>query len=112
MGAATLSSVQQKSFSDQFPCVARIVAIDEEGRPLVTVSRILDSPTRARSLVQLPRSRATDVSLLPTVAVGFEEGDPTLPIIVGWIHDRIVSEADTIHSDGVGYRALEALVDG
>ena len=69
--------------------VGRIVGIDGEGRPLLSIDG--DREYRvARSLMQLPAAPA-DFDGLPDVAIAFEGGDRDLPLIVGWIHDRLVS---------------------
>jgi hypothetical protein len=69
----------------------RIVGVDSSGRALVVVGSQFESPLIARSLIQLDQAAVSDLSALPAVAVIFENGDPSLPIIAGWLHERIVS---------------------
>ena len=69
--------------------VGRLVGIDGEGRPLVLIEG--DGEYRvARSLVQVPAA-PPDFDRLPDVAIAFEGGDRARPLIVGWIHDRLVA---------------------
>jgi hypothetical protein len=69
--------------------VGRIVGIDQDGRPLVTLSGEHHRRV-ARSLVQLS-VMPPDLAELPDVAIGFEDDDAERPMIVGWIHDRLVA---------------------
>jgi hypothetical protein len=71
--------------------VGRIVGVDSGGRALVVVGGRFESPLIARSLIQVDQGALSDLSALPAVAVIFENGDPSLPIIAGWLHQRIVS---------------------
>ncbi len=89
--------------------VGRIVALDPDGRPLVAFAGRLDESRVARSVIQLDRDAVSDLNALPPVAVMFENGDRSLPIIVGWIHDRLVA---TTSPANVVAAPETALVDG
>jgi hypothetical protein len=112
MRAAHISPLRQWRIADEAARVGHIVAIDANGRPLVTVSRIVDTPTIARCLVRIPRQSTADLDSLPPVVVVFEEGDPAFPIIVGWVYDRIVDESRQVSHVTVNNSVPEALIDG
>jgi uncharacterized protein DUF6484 len=67
--------------------VGRIVSFDSEGRPMVRCGRGVAQP--ARSLVHVDPVRTSDLDSLPDVAVVFEDGDPSLPVILGLLNDRL-----------------------
>jgi hypothetical protein len=64
----------------------RIVGVDADGRALVSFEG--GDAVLARTLVQF--DVATDPVSLPSVALVFEAGDLSRPIIAGWLHDRAV----------------------
>jgi len=67
--------------------VGRVVSFDSAGRPMVRCGLGVAQP--ARSLVQMDSLRTGDLDALPDVAVVFAEGDPSLPVILGLLHDRL-----------------------
>jgi hypothetical protein len=103
--------VERWTQSGSATAVGRIVTLDQEGRPLVAFAGRLEEPIVARSVIQLNRGAVADLGELPAVAVMFENGDPSLPIIVGWVHDQLVA---TTPADLVEPKAAPetAFVDG
>ena len=89
----------------------QIVALDSEGRPLVVIAGEAE-PRRARSVVQFDRDTLADLAGLPTVAVVFEGGDENRPIIIGWVHDRLIAAPSCDEGIRPAAAADVALVDG
>lgn len=97
--------------ADSVPVSAgRLVGIDADGRPLVTLSGEHERRV-ARSLLQLT-VRPSDFAALPDVAITFENGDPHLPLIVGWIHEQLVSQHPVEETAAAVRGVPEAFVDG
>jgi hypothetical protein len=105
MGVAT-SVIQHASGQTSAITVGRIVSFDSEGRPMVQCGRDIARP--ARSLVHVNPASINDLDSLPDVAVVFEDGDPSHPVILGLLHDR-VSDAIVPNVSSVSETAV---VDG
>ena len=97
--------------ADTLVRVGRLVAIDSDGSARIELADGRNEPLRARSLVQISEAQAADLGSLPLVAVSFEDGDAELPIIVGWVHERIVGKSATPAVNGAT-PTPEAILDG
>ena len=72
-------------------CVGRIVRITEEGQPLVDFSGNRMGPLKARTVINVPVCCLDGNEEIDSVLIVFENQDPTLPIIVGIIRDKLYS---------------------
>jgi hypothetical protein len=70
-------------------CVGYIIQVTAEGRALVIYPGISGEPIEARSAVDGPPTGNGDPHEGIPVLLLFENGDPTLPIIIGIIHDTL-----------------------
>jgi Domain of unknown function (DUF6484) len=70
-------------------CVGHIFQITPEGKALVDYPGNLMGPIKARSVVGGPRTGDDNRHEGIPVLLLFEKGDPSLPIIVGIIHDTL-----------------------
>jgi uncharacterized protein DUF6484 len=66
--------------------IGRLVAIDREGCPLVTLDEH-HAPVRARVGTSEPRPSDEELQQGPKVLLWLEHGDPLSPVIVGFIRD-------------------------
>jgi uncharacterized protein DUF6484 len=71
------------------PCVGRIVEIASDGAPVIDYQGNELGPLRARTL-EVATAAASDV-VGREVLLMFESGDVWRPIIVGFVHDTIIS---------------------
>lgn len=74
-------------------CVGYIIQITAGGKALVDYPGNPRGPVEARSVVGGPRSGDDDSPESIPVLLLFENGDLTLPIIVGFIHDTLYPTA-------------------
>ena len=85
-------------------CVGQIVKITEEGQALVNYLGNAIGPVEARSVIDTPSKPDNHGGGDVSVLLVFEDGDITLPIIVGIIHNTLYpltsSEAVTVPMDG------------
>jgi hypothetical protein len=92
MDLGTLWTSEPKNF-----CVGRIVKITEEGQALVDFPGNLMGPVRARSVMEQTPAAGQDSHYQKnlsnqenlSVLLVFENGNSSLPIIVGIIHDKL-----------------------
>jgi hypothetical protein len=91
------------------PCVGRVVGVTPEGRTLVDFPGNLQGPVAARSISTIPALSNDRGQCAGAVLLVFENGDRTLPIIVGVLGD---GEPLTQERDPGVQRPQQAVVDG
>src|SRR5437016_6005179 len=82
-------------------CVGRIVRVNEEGQALVDFPTNQNGPKKARSVISPPPDYSNPTDDEVRVLLFFENGDPALPIIIGFIRDALfspVSAAEPVFS--------------
>ncbi len=90
----------------------RIVQVTEEGRALVDWPGNPLGPVAARSIVEAPERFDSAAAEEMTVLLAFENGDPSLPIVVGVIRDTFRSSA-SVHPAALPFKPPEdAVLDG
>jgi hypothetical protein len=90
-----LSQERVETAARESPVVGEIAQIDDVGRPHVVFPGNEILPTVARSTLsraELPRG-GVDALLGASVLLLFEQGDVGLPIIVGFVSDRLPIES-------------------
>ena len=97
-------------------CLGRIVSVDERGSIEVEFPGS-GGPRTARLL--MPAAEGTAVPALQTgqqVLLAFENGDPSLPIVLGFLHAQSVPDSsqpgEIAESSAVAASIIEADVDG
>jgi hypothetical protein len=85
--------------------VGEIVRLDPDGTIAVEYPDNSCGPLRARTLIE-------DVSLGAKVLLAFETGIPTLPIILGLVHDRakVVGRSISLKADRIILEAKDELL--
>lgn len=68
-------------------CLGKLTGIDSHGRPLVSYGGGPFQPVPARIATAQSQPDAAAVEAKPTVLLVFENGDPHLPIIVGFVRE-------------------------
>lgn len=69
--------------------VGSLLGVSDTGRPFVDFPGNLAGPVEARSIVPAPAGdHPADGSAVPVLLV-FENGDPDLPIIIGFVRDTL-----------------------
>ncbi len=92
-------------------CVGHIIQITDEGQPLVDFRGNEVGLVPARSIIDEPfKCDSHSVVGIPVLLV-FENGDPTLPIIVGFIRDTFVHPAPSEEVSFPIERPLDISVD-
>lgn len=69
------------------PRVGRLVALDDEARPLVSFADGPDQPVVARVATAEPCPTDNALHARPAVLLVFENGDPRQPVIVGFVRE-------------------------
>lgn len=77
--------IQQQARPADEMCLGRLVGIDPSGKPLVTFGGGPLQPVAAR--VATAQAQPQTLETKPTVLLVFENGDPHLPIIVGFVRE-------------------------
>ncbi|MGH0034598.1 MAG: DUF6484 domain-containing protein [Myxococcota bacterium] len=94
--------------------VGEIAAVDAEGRALVTFEGCHGVPAPARSVVDAPLragEHLEDLVGCPVLLV-FEDGDPSRPIVLGLLRDRVCPEARRPEFELEAGDARDVVVDG
>jgi hypothetical protein len=73
------------------PVTARIARVDEQGRPYVRFDGI-ETPARARCSAPVDTIPPRDAIEGAEVIVVFEDGNPDLPVIVGFVRESLWPE--------------------
>jgi hypothetical protein len=103
----TLQPSEAKSFH-----VGQLVRVTAEGRALVDYPDNLMGPIEARSIIELkPTHVNLDESSLPVLLV-FENGDPTLPIVIGIVRDTLYPPAPLEEATISVERPRDVVLDG
>ena len=102
-----LRSVELKSFS-----VGHIVQINEKGRAVVDFPGNLVGPLQARSVIVAPTEFHKNMDKDTPVLLVFENQDPTLPIIIGIIHDRLFQTTASEEMTLPIKRPRDSIIDG
>jgi hypothetical protein len=93
--AGTMSVEAPRWVGAEAAAVGRIVGIDPEGRPQVAIAG-WGGPVRiAQTTLQLDATAAANLQALPPVALVFDQGDENRPVIIGWVHDRLIRDPGT-----------------
>jgi hypothetical protein len=85
-----------KEFSANNYCVGSLVEIDDTGRPVVDFPGNANGVLIARTLVQIPLQSETPKKDRQSILLIFENGNPRLPIIAGFVHETLYSKSDEI----------------
>lgn len=93
-------------------CVGEIAKITEDGRAIVDYPGNSTGPLEARSVVNAPFKREDYSGGNISVLLFFENGDPTLPIIGGIIHDTLYPFAPPEEVTVSMERPHDAVLDG
>lgn len=93
-------------------CVGEIVKITEEGRAMVDYPGNPMGPLEARSVINAPFKREDYSGGNISVLLFFENGDPTLPIVAGIIHDTLYPLAPSEEMTVSMERPHDAVLDG
>ena len=107
IGLQNLWDSEARSF-----CIGQIVQITKEGQALVDYHGNLMGPIKARSIIDAVSQHDNRCMGSIPVLLVFENGDPTLPIIVGIIRDKLYPP---FPSDEVALpmeRPHDAILDG
>ncbi|HEU4486192.1 MAG TPA: DUF6484 domain-containing protein [Povalibacter sp.] len=89
-------------------CLGKLTGIDPHGRPLVTYGGgpLQGVPARVATAQPLPDAAAVEAT--PTVLLVFENGDPHLPIIVGFVRNTFdTAPAATVAVPASGNHTVE-----
>jgi len=93
-------------------CLGQIVQITDEGRALVDYPGNPAGPVEARSVVDASSMHLTHREESIPVLLGLEKGDPTLPIIIGIIHDTLYPKTPSQEIALPIERPCDAILDG
>ena len=92
-------------------CVGQIVHITKEGRALVDYSGNQGGPVEARSVIDEKSNQDNHCQEDIPVLLVFENGDPTLPIIVGIVRKTLYPPT-SLKEVAFVKRPQEAILDG
>lgn len=101
----------QPSEVDGF-CIGQIVHITEEGRALVDYAGNQGEPVEARSVIDGKSNQHNHCQENVPVLLVFENGDPTLPIIVGIVRETLYPSTSLKEAAFSVKRPREVIVDG
>lgn len=93
-------------------CVGEIVKISEGGHAMVDYPGNPVGPLEARSVINDPSNCNINVQGSIPVLLFFENGDPTLPIVAGVIHDTLYPLAPSEEMTVSMERPHDAVLDG
>jgi len=92
-------------------CVGQVVEITKDGYPIVDFSGNNYARLRARLGIALSDKYVEKLMKVP-VLLAFENGDAALPIIVGFVSDRVSKESEEKAVMESKRRPVDVLVDG
>lgn len=93
-------------------CVGEIVQITEDGWAFVDFHGNLMGPVVARLAAEVPPGMdSEDLKKVPVLLV-FEKGNPGLPIIVGFVRDRLSRRNTGANGSAAPGKLREIIVDG
>ena len=75
--------------------VAEIVEIQSDGVAVVDFESNPSGPVPARSAIAAPPLDTTESYIGKSVLVTFENSDPSLPVIIGFVRDSLFPEVET-----------------
>lgn len=93
-------------------CVGQIVHITKDGRALVDYAGNQGGPVGARSVIDGASDHDNHSQENIPVLLVFENGDPTLPIIVGIIRETLYQATSLKEAASSVKRQREAILDG
>lgn len=96
---SNLSKLRVKNDGEEYTvnnyCVGSLIEIDDTGRPVIDFPGNTNGPLIARTLVQSPiQSESPNKKDPQPVLLVFENSNPRLPIITGFVHETLYSRSD------------------
>ncbi len=92
-------------------CIGQLVRVDGLGRPFVIVSESEPIAVAARCIAQIWNAGAQGLIVPSPVLLFLESGDPSLPVIVGFVQDRLTFAPNKPQLKAEA-RTQETLLDG
>jgi hypothetical protein len=93
-------------------CIGRIVEVTGEGHALVDFPLNQAGPIHARSVIYAPSRVEPQTREGIPVLLAFENGDPSLPIIIGIIQQELCNTSSQTQEAFSESRPKEAVLDG
>ena len=86
----------KEAYSSTDNCVGTLIEVDGMGRPVIDFPGNVNGPLIARTLVQLPFQNEDPAKHPQFVFLIFENSDPRVPIIAGFVHETLYSNNDEV----------------